>query len=226
VIPLRSPADGIALWWCELRATAVELDAYATVLSAGERARAARFGAAVLRDRYVIGRAALRFVLAQTLGVAPARVPIVRGARGRPQLDDEPRIDFNVSHTCDVALLGVRRGGRIGVDVERSDRTLNVAGIARKFMSARERATIAASDADGARRTLLTLWTCKEAMSKATGDALSAPFAAIDVDVSGARTPRAGPGKYRPDAWALHAAGVPDGFIGTVAVWSPSNELQ
>ena len=74
-------------------------------------------------------------------------------------------------------------------------------------------------DADAARRTVLTLWTCKEAMSKATGDALSAPFAHIDVDVREARLLRNGPGLYAPHDWSMQAAQVPDGYIGTVALW-------
>jgi 4'-phosphopantetheinyl transferase len=218
IVPLSSPDVAITLWWCELHATREQLESYATVLSAAEHARAARFGAQLLRDRYVIGRSALRLALSQRLGVAAADVPIVRGARGRPQLEGNAQLDFNVSHTGDVALIGLRDGGRIGVDVERFDRTINVDGIARKFMTARERGSLAMTSTEHARRTVLTLWTCKEAMSKATGDALSAPFAAIDIDLRGGREPRDGPGKYRPAAWTLYAASVPDDYVATIAV--------
>jgi 4'-phosphopantetheinyl transferase len=222
VVPLASPAPGVGLWWCVLEATASQLQACASVLSTAEHRRAARFGDERLRNRYVIGRAALRTILAGTLGLAPRDVQIVRGARGRPQLAGNTRLDFNVSHTGDVALLGLLNDARLGVDVEHTARSINVAGIARKFLSANERAALAALDADAARRTVLTLWTCKEAMSKATGDALSAPFALLDVELTSEPRLRDGPGAYRPARWSLHAAVVPDAYVATIAVWRPA----
>jgi len=221
VQPLSSPTPECALWWCTLHADAAQLEACTNILSPAERARAARFGHPQLRDRYTIGRAALRKLLGQLLAVAPSDVPIVRGPRGRPQFDTDASLDFNVSHTGDAALIGCSRDARIGVDIERADRGINVAGIARKFLTAREREALPAQDADTARRSVLTLWTCKEAMSKATGDALTAPFAALDIDLRDGPRLRAGPGKYRPAAWSLHRADAPDGYIATVALWHP-----
>ena len=217
---LPSPASGVRLWWCALHATSSQLRSCANALSAAEHARAARFGSPLLRDRYVVGRAGLRTVLAEVLGVSAGSVAIVRGPRGRPQLDAGAPLDFNVSHTRDVALIGVTRQGRVGVDVERSDRSLNVPGIARKFLAQAERDRLAALDSDAARRDVLRLWTCKEAMSKATGDALSAPFAAIDIDLrDGGLALRDGPGKYRPAGWALHAVEMPGDYLATIALW-------
>ena len=224
VVPLASPWPGTRLWWCDLRADAARLRRCEALLSEAEHARGARFGTQALRDRYVVGRASLRIVLGETLGVAPERVPIVRGLRGRPTLGNGARLDFNVSHTVEVALLGVFEGrARIGVDVERSDRIVNVAGLARKFLTERERAALARLDADGMRRRVLTLWTCKEAMSKATGDALSAPFSRLDVDLRDGPRLVDGPAPYEPSRFALRSAAVPTGHIGTVALWRPAD---
>jgi 4'-phosphopantetheinyl transferase len=224
LVPLPTPWPGIRLWWCDLRADATTLRRCEALLSEAEHARGARFGTRALRDRYVVGRASLRIVLGEMLGVAPERVPIVRGLRGRPTLGNGARLDFNVSHTADVALLGVFEGvARIGVDVERSDRIVNVAGLARKFLTERERAALGMLDADGMRRRVLTLWTCKEAMSKATGDALSAPFSRLDVDLRGGPRLVDGPAPYQPSCFELRKAAVPAGHIGTVALWRPAD---
>lgn len=220
IAPLASPRSDMRLWWCELRATDARLRRCEALLSETEHARAARFGTRALRDRYVVGRGSLRIVLGEVLGVAPGRVPIVRGFRGRPRLATDVPLDFNVSHTGDVALLGAFEGvARLGVDVERSDRRVNVEGIARKFLTEHERAAFAALGPDGIRRRVLTLWTCKEAMSKATGDALSAPFARLDVDLRGGPRLVDGPGAYDPSRFTLYAADVPAGHIGTIALW-------
>jgi 4'-phosphopantetheinyl transferase len=216
---LPAPAPGIALWWCALNASKSRLRQCESYLSDAERARASRFGTGGLRSRYIIGRGTLRTVLGRTLDVPPADVPIVRGDRGRPQLAGDTTLDFNVSHTAGVALIGIARGVRIGVDVERGDRRINVEGIARKFMSAAERATLATLGPEAARRQLLRLWTCKEAMSKATGDALSAPFAKLDVDLRDGPRLRSGPVPYVPAHWSLHAAALSQEFIATIAAW-------
>jgi 4'-phosphopantetheinyl transferase len=216
---LPPPSPDIRLWWCSLAPVPAALGTFERSLSTAERTRAARFGTPELRARYVMGRGSLRSILAEELGADPATVDIIRGIRGRPQLAGTLTLDFNVSHTEGVAIVGIVRRGRIGVDVERLDRTINVGGIARKFMTSNERAAIAAQGADAGRRHLLTLWTCKEAMSKATGDALSAPFGSIDVALAETRTLRSGPSPYRPDHWSLHAAIVPTAYVATVALW-------
>lgn len=219
---LPSPESETQLWWCEIAPDPERLEVFDHLLSQPERARAARFGDRRLRDRYVMGRGSLRSILASALGCDAASVEIERGHRGRPQIAGARAFDFNISHTAGVAIVGITRIGRIGVDVERLDRAINVAGIARKFMTSNERETIGGLDGDSARRRLLTLWTCKEAMSKATGDALTAPFGQIDITVNDQQRRLAGgPGVYRANDWSLHAPPVPRDYAATVALWRP-----
>lgn len=215
---LAAPITELALWWCALTAPESRQTTFARWLSPAEQARMQRFGTDALRVRYLIGRGTLRWLLGNALGIAPADVAIVRGVRGRPRLAAFPAIDFNVTHTGDRAMIGIARGTRVGVDIERGDRRLNDAGVARKFMTAAERAALPA-DADAARRQLLQRWTCKEAMSKATGDALSAPFGRIEVELAPSPRLAAGPAPYTPADWSLHSIEVPDDHFATVALW-------
>lgn len=216
---LPSPAPGIELWVFGLAPAPEALARLAVVLAPAEHARAARFGSPALRDRYIAGRGTLRHLLGARLAMAPEHVDIRRGPRGRPCVD-EAGLDFNVSHTGGFALIGMASAGRIGVDVEHEDRTLNVAGVARKFMAPSEQALLDTFEPDARRRILLRLWTCKEAMSKATGDALSAPFRriAIALDGNDARVD-AGPPPYTPDRWTLYAIRVPGDHLATIALW-------
>lgn len=223
--PLAPPAADIRLWWCELDRMPVEAAALRSWLSGAESARADRFGVESLRRRWIAGRAALRYALAGLLGVAPREVPIRRGARGRPELADAATdIDFNVSHTDGVALIATlaadRSRLRIGVDVERRDRDVGADTLARKFLTPRERAATAALSADGRRLRFLRYWTCKEAMSKATGDGLIAPFRKLDVDLDPApRLVDGPPPSYVPSSWRLYAAPVPADCLGALALW-------
>ena len=215
---LASPDSLTQLWWCDIAPIAKRLGEFERLLSHAERARAARFGHRSLRDRYVMGRGTLRTIIASELGCDAASVEIERGHRGRPRLAGTRAFDFNISHTAGVAIVGITRAGRIGVDVERLDRAVNVAGIARKFMTSHEREKIGGLDSADGRRRLLTLWTCKEAMSKATGDALAAPFRDLDVTLEPPIL-RAGPAPYLPADWQLHALPLAGYFV-TVAAWS------
>jgi len=188
------------------------------VLSEAERARARRFGRPELRSRYIVGRCTLRAILGGILGAEPARVAIVRGRRGRPMVDGN-QLDFNVSHTRDTAIFAVTAHARIGVDIEHRDRALNVDGIARKFMSPDEQAMLQGLDGEARAHALLRLWTCKEAMSKATGDGLGAPFRRLDVELSPAPSLRDGPHPYDPARWRLLPVEMSGGYLATVALW-------
>jgi 4'-phosphopantetheinyl transferase len=219
IVALPAPAPGVAAWMCELARSEDEIAHLARLLSPAETTRAARFGLPLLRDRYIVGRATLRTLLGERLGIPPEHVDIVRGKRGRPFVAQGDGLDFNVSHTAGTALFGVAQHQRIGVDLERRDRALNVEGVARKFMTPNEQAALAVLDPDARRRALLRLWTCKEAMSKATGDALSAPFRRIGVDLGPPLRHVDGPPPYTPADWRLVPAEAPAEYLATVALW-------
>ncbi len=220
---LPGSPPGCALWLCRLDLEPPSATTMARWLSSQECDRAARFGADALRSRWIVGRATLRSLLGAKLGIEPHAVALKTGRRGRPELGASSGLDFNVSHTQGTALIAIcddlPAGTRIGVDIERADRRVNADGLAFKFLTEQERAALAPLDADARRRRFLRLWTCKEAMSKATGDALSAPFR--DIEISMQEEPKlvSGPPPYTPDAWQLCFAAVPPHLIATVAMW-------
>ena len=216
--------SGIDAWLCDLQRSPAEIEDLTAWLSSTERARALRFGTEALRERWIAGRATLRLLLGNALGIAPAVVEIRRGVRGRPELADSGAgIDFNVSHTRGVALIGIAQGlpaaTRIGVDIERLDREVGVDRLARKFLTATERASLADLDLHQRRERFVRYWTCKEAMSKATGDGLIAPFGRLDVELS--ESPRLvdGPPPYLSSQWTLHRVPVPATWAATIAIW-------
>jgi len=216
--PLPAPLPGVELWWCTLDATDEAIVELAGWLSQAEHARARRYARAEPARRYIAGRAALRWILARQLRTTPVGVEIVRGVRGRPVAPGGP--DFNVSNTANVATIALctTPGLRIGIDVEHGERDVNHSRLSRKFLTERERAEVAGLDDEARRRAFLRTWTCKEAMSKATGDALSAPMRHMAVALATLRLVD-GPAPYRPEHWRLAAAEVPEPFIATVALW-------
>ncbi len=223
-LKLAAGAPGVETWLVGLESARAELDDPSACLSIAERARAQRFGTDELRRRWIAGRATLRLLLGDALGIAPSAVEIRRGVRGRPELADAGAgIDFNVSHTGGVALIGIAKGlpaeTRIGVDIERLDREVGVDRLARKFLTATERASLADLDLRQRQERFVRYWTCKEAMSKATGDGLIAPFGRLDVELSEAPRLVDGPAPYLPSQWTLHRVAVPAAWAATIAIW-------
>ncbi len=175
------------------------------VLSADERARAARFRRPVDRARSIAARVALRELLGGYLGRAPAAIRFVAGPHGKPALEAgfgvaAPR--FNVAHSGRLVLLAFAACD-VGVDVEEVRRGVEVEDLARRFFSADEADALAASPSAGRARLFFRIWTRKEAFLKAHGTGLSSPLTEFTT------TSRSG----SPLPAIRAAAGLSSGFL-------------
>ena len=134
-------------------------------------------------------RAALRRVLAGYLGVSPADVALESGPNGKPRLAAGCGLDlrFNFSHSGDVALVAVRLGHEVGVDVEAIRPGVDTAAIAFAQFDDSERAALAE---DGSDERFFRAWARHEALAKATGRGIvrapdagdASRFRVLDVD--------------------------------------------
>lgn len=161
--------SAVHVWRIGLDVPQDRLTELRALLSPEEEARARRCVLPVERDRFVVGRAAVRDILSRCTGVRPRRLLLVRSARGRPRLagPTAERLDFNLSHSAATALLAVARGGRVGIDVEQVDPAVDHLAMADRFLGADEAAAIRAlPDAEG-RQAFFTGWTRREAYAKA-----------------------------------------------------------
>src|SRR5688572_19396774 len=111
-----SPDALQGLWLHDLRPAPGPHDI--ACLSRAEVARASRFLRERDRRRYLAARCALRQRLAQHLGVPAGTLRFVEGPEGKPSLADAPHCHFNLSHSEDLALLGIGVHCEIGVDIE------------------------------------------------------------------------------------------------------------
>src|SRR5256885_13310838 len=75
------------LWYVDLDVSAEAPGCFSHWLSDDELDRAERFHSDLDRARYVVGRIALRRVLADRLRCSPAAVPLSYGRNGQPMLD-------------------------------------------------------------------------------------------------------------------------------------------
>jgi 4'-phosphopantetheinyl transferase len=131
--------------------------------------RAARAGEEAPRARRGRLDALLRQVLARYVARAPDALRFGREARGRPFLIGDGMPDFNLSDTPGGTVIAVAGQGRLGVDLERTDREPPHRRLARRYFAASECAQLEAMADDEARLAFLRLWTAKESSCKSTG---------------------------------------------------------
>jgi 4'-phosphopantetheinyl transferase len=154
------------------------VEACLTLLSDDERARLERFCFEHLRRRYAIAHGFLRDVLGHYLGMDAAAIPFETGAHGKPSVPGT-EIQFNLSHSGDLAVCAVTRGRRIGVDVECIRSVAEIDAIVGRFFAAGEAERIRAAAVR--ERAFFECWTRKEAYIKGVGGGLSIPLTSFDT---------------------------------------------
>ncbi len=162
---------GCALYWAEGGADQAD----SAILSAEERARAAAFRRAADAAAFIARRAALRRILAERLGVAPAEVRLTTDAHGKPVLADGfPH--FSLSHRRGISIIAVA-DAQIGVDLEFADPRIAIDAIAARSFAPDELEALSQRPADERCDLFFRLWTRKEAFVKALGVGISGGFA-------------------------------------------------
>ncbi len=124
----------------------------------------------------------LRIVLSATLELSADELVFAREAKGRPFLRNDHAPDFNLTDTGGGTLIALCRRGRIGVDIERTDRNPPVAKLASRWFDAAEATALAQMVTEDATRAFLRLWTAKEASCKATGTGIFGHLKAWQFD--------------------------------------------
>lgn len=111
----------------------------------------------------------LRALLAPLLRLPPQELVFGREYKGRPFLRHDDAPDFNLTDTDGGCAVAITARGRVGVDIERLDRTPPATRLARRWYSPEEAAALTALPDQARAPAFLRLWTAKEASCKATG---------------------------------------------------------
>lgn len=146
-----------------------------------ERERAARFRFDRDRERFVTCRAALRRILGRHLDRDPVSLAFQTGMHGRPSLSGDAQVEFNVSHSGDLALIAVCSQGPLGVDVEALRDVPRALDLARRYLHPNEIPHIEAAPPEELNAAWLTVWTRKEAALKSIGAGLTVDTRKIEV---------------------------------------------
>ncbi len=198
-------------------------------LSAEETARAERFYFPRHRRAFVLGRAALRALVASYLGIHPAEVGFTYGPQGKPALELKSSLRFNASNSGDLAAYAFTTGCDIGVDVEQHRALGDLEHIAHRFFSPEETAELLElSDAEKT-AAFFRCWTRKEAYIKALGGGLSIPLDSFRVTLRpgvAARMVSLAGGADAARGWTLHDFDPGADYAGAIAYPDVARSLQ
>lgn len=221
-VPHPPQPDEVRVWAMSLSGSADDLANAGNLLNQEERARAARFRFDVHRNRFIMARAGLRRVLSACTGTPPESITFQFGMSGKPMLEaghERGRLEFNLSHSDDLALIAAARDIDVGVDIERIHVVEDMDELVRRFFCAAEIRAFAPLPVDAKPQALFNLWTRKEAWLKATGEGISHLLNKAQVSFLPAEPARLleVPEGYRLEDWSLAEIEPAAGFTGALA---------
>ena len=225
-LPIDLSVGAVHLWQRDLRVSANEVARCYDVLATDERERAQRFRVERPREEFVLTRGTLRSLLGQYMGIPPQSIRFRYSSYGKPVLDGDDSLCFNVSHTEGRALLGFSRDRAVGVDVEKFRPMTDLRKLAERYFSATERGELRHLTGDELEAAFFRCWTRKEAYIKARGEGLSMPLDQFDVSVVpndedallGTR-----PDPAEAERWTVSDVSVGSGYAAAVTVAAEEN---
>lgn len=224
--------DEVLLWRVKLDAVAQEEERWRQILSVEERARAARFHFTRDRRYFTATRALLRMILASYLDSDPKALVFRYSENEKPWLSPSKsgrQIEFNVSHSGDVAMLAFAQGRDVGVDVEKVRQDFEHEAIARRFFSEQEQRQLAALTPEERYSGFFRCWTRKEAYIKAQGIGLSLPLDQFDVSLKpedGNALLATRPDHTEATKWSLQEVPAGEGYVAALCVRGEGWQLK
>ena len=220
-------ADAVHVWRIPLAVSDSEQGRRAAVLSSDERARAARLHFERDRRRWIATRGAVRALLASYTGVPALSLRFQLGPHGKPSLEAPggTGLEFNVSHSGELALCAVSFGRAVGVDVEAIRPEFATASIASRFFAPAERAAFEALPRNEQTEAFFACWSRKEAYMKARGTGIALGLDRFEVSLTPGRPAALLATHDEPDAverWQLAALAPGVGYAGALVTDGPA----
>jgi len=154
-------------WRIQISSNLQLIDCFDHILSQDEQARASRYHQEKDRQRFMLSRIALRFLLAKYTNSEPEKIKSGIGLNKKPfiQNNSTPDLHYNLSHAGDWILIAISNSD-VGIDIEKMDEKFSYSEILRHNFSHAEIDFI--TDGKKPVESFYLLWTRKEALLKAT----------------------------------------------------------
>ena len=186
-VPLHISRKECHVWKLDLKPInkeSFQLD----ILSEEEKKCLSSFKFAKDRFRYEITHAMKRWVLASYLNERPKKLVFTREEHGKPAVSPQQNwlnLQFNLSHSYELVLLGVTVEDPIGIDIEYHVDNISVENLSEFIFSPLEKWFFSKlSSQQEKKEAFFRCWTRKEAYLKAEGLGLTDLLTKISVDMN------------------------------------------
>lgn len=168
----RPGPNEIHIWQIRVSSFTDSMTFFESFLSYEEKNKALRFKFDKDRERSILSRGALRYLLGLYLSRLPESIGFKYGKKGKPELSGLSRtceFSFNISHSGDIILIAFSKYKNLGIDVEIKRNMDDCLSLAENYFHKSEWERL--KEIGDLRRLdyFFRLWTGKEAYLKSTG---------------------------------------------------------
>jgi len=224
--------DEAHIWRASLNQGAETIESMAALLSPDERQRAVRYHRPVDRDRFIAGRGILRKIISAYLALPPDQLRFTYNEYGKPAVSDEQNdraLNFNLSHSAELALYAFTRGRGVGIDIEYIREDFATLEIAERFFSKDEVTALKSLPTDQRTMGFFNCWSRKEAFIKAKGMGVSYPLDRFTVSLVPGEPPallKVDDDEREVARWRMYELKPGDGYVAAMIATAPPVMLK
>ena len=216
------PPHEVHVWRASLNTSLTHIQSLQQTLSPDEITRANRFHFEHHRHHFIVARGTLRTLLSHYLNIPPKQLNFRYNTYGKPTLElPSTTLNFNISHSHELALFAFSYNRELGVDVEFMNTNIEYDELARHTFSPHEATIVTALSGEAKRQGFFNCWTRKEAYIKARGMGVSLDLTSFDVSLKPgepAALLQSRENPYEVSRWRFEALNVGEGYAGAIAV--------
>jgi len=178
--------NDIHIWLNYLNVHEARIKHLYPLLSSEEKERSERFKFYKHRKAFIASHGFMHTVLARYIDTNANEIEFSQTEFGKPSLIDiqnKNNIQFNLSHSGNMAILAVCKQHSLGIDVEFAERKVDWRGISKRFFTPNEQQQLDKLTEEEQRQAFFQIWTRKEAHMKVTGQGLSLAPTQFEVSV-------------------------------------------
>ncbi|KPJ96496.1 MAG: hypothetical protein AMJ53_00460 [Gammaproteobacteria bacterium SG8_11] len=184
LLPPRLAPNQIHLMVASLESLTQHREQVFSVIDQTEQTRAERFINPTHGDNFRLVRGTLRILLAAYLKQNAKDIHFDFNEHGKPLINPSQNpqaLQFNVSHSHDMAAFVFTMQKPVGIDIEHIKPLNNISGLAQHVCHPKELDEFNAMEAHARQDAFFRLWTRKEAFIKAKGQGLSMGLRSIYI---------------------------------------------
>lgn len=194
------------------------------ILIQDEIQRGQRFVKEIDQKRFYTCYTLLRKIVARYLNINPIDIIFEKNEYGKPLIlpsQNPLNIQFNISHSKHNLLFGFCLDHQIGVDIEETDRSLNVNDLAKQVFSKQDLTVFMQLSEQDKILGFFNAWTRKEAFIKAIGMGMYFPLKNFSVSFAPGQPERLldlQDTRYQKEDWVLKHFDISETVIAAVAI--------